>query len=97
MSSDLATDAPAARNFGRSTRFDALTAPSATRPIGTPHYAAPELARAWLAFDLPGVERQSFAAAPLDCWALGIVCYQLLVADGCWWLLLVASDCFDCC
>lgn len=71
-------------DFGCSARFDSLAEPTSTVPVGTAHYFAPELAKAWLAYDLPNVassERLRFAVAPLDCWALGVVCYQLL--HGC--------------
>ena len=60
-------------DFGCCQRFEYPTKPIVDTPIGTVNYAAPELAAAFLAQG-----PAAWAAPPTDCWALGVIAYQII-------------------
>ena len=60
-------------DFGYCKRFDSRTAALFDDPVGTPHYASPELAASWLS-----TGQVAWAGAPADCWALGVTAYQII-------------------
>ena len=60
-------------DFGCCKRFESLTEPEFTDPVGTPSYFSPDLATAFLAH---GPAR--YAGPPADCWALGAIAYEIL-------------------
>lgn len=59
-------------DFGCCKRVASLSEPTFDDPVGTIHYVAPELAAAWIA-----AHSMAWVAAAADCWALGIIAYQI--------------------
>ena len=60
-------------DFGCCRRFESLTEPTFDDAMGTINYLSPELAMAFLSS-----EKMIYAGPPADCWALGVVCYEIM-------------------